>query len=96
MVQKIKEGQALHVAFKDIRFFPSYLSRMLKIGMQTGKLEACLKSIRHHYRFLIEQKISKIIAYLEPGGLILMGGMMLWIVSAVFIPLYEQLTVLDL
>lgn len=96
VVQKIKEGQDLHAAFKDIKFFSPYLSRMLKVGMQTGKLESCLQSITKHYRYMIEQRIGKILAYLEPGGLVLMGGIMLWIVCAVFIPLYQQLTVLDL
>ena len=94
--EKIKRGHNLPDAFKGDDFFDLYLSRMLKIGIQTGKLDPCLHCITQHYRHTIDQKIGKLLAYLEPIGLLIIGGIMFWIVSAVFIPLYEQLIGLDL
>ncbi|AIL12304.1 hypothetical protein IM40_00260 [Candidatus Paracaedimonas acanthamoebae] len=96
VIEKIKKGHNLHEAFKEVNFFAPYLSRMLKVGTQTGELAPCLHCITQHYRYNVEQKIGKLLAYLEPTGLLMIGGMMFWIVCAVFIPLYQQLTVLEL
>lgn len=94
--EKIKRGHNLPDAFKGDNFFDRYLSRVLKIGVQTGELDPCLHCITQHYRRTIDQKIGKFLAYLEPVGLLMIGGIMFWIVCAVFIPLYEQLIGLDL
>ncbi len=96
IIEKIRRGCGLEKAFKEEEIFASYSVRMLEIGMQTGELGPCLHFITQHYRQTIEQKISKILTYLEPAALMIMGGIMFWIVSAVFVPLYQQLTVLDL
>ncbi len=96
VIEKIRKGDELQDAFKDVNFFAPYLSRMLKVGTQTGELGPSLHCITQYYRYNVEQKIGKFLAYLEPTGLLVIGGIMVWIVCAVFIPLYEQLTVLDL
>lgn len=96
VMEKVKEGYELHTAFHEVNFFSPYVSRILKVGVQTGELSPSLHCITQHYRYNVEQKIGKLLAYLEPAGLSIIGGLMFWIVCAVFIPLYQQLTVLDL
>jgi type IV pilus assembly protein PilC len=71
------------------------IGRLASTGENTGQLETAL---RHAMSFLqrdIERLSQKLISLLEPVLLFLIGGIMIWVTSAIFLPLYDQLMSLE-
>lgn len=95
VIERIKTGEEIHQAFSTISFFPLYISRIFRMGALSGNLEPCFTCIIHHYHSTLERRIERFVTYFEPGCLAIIGGFILWIVWVVFIPLYQQITVLD-
>mgnify|MGYP001596121100 CR=1 FL=1 len=69
-------------------YFPTLVSRMFKIGEDSGNMESALNNVRFFYDQEINDSIDKIIGMIQPALTFVMGGMMAWITIAVFGPIY--------
>lgn len=91
----IKEGLTLSQAFEKVELFPPLIIQMVKIGEQTSSLEKTLFHIKDYFDTTLKRQLEHTIALLEPLMIICMGGIMAWIIYALFLPLYDTFSVLE-
>jgi len=90
--QKIADGTPMSQSFAEIGLFPPLVTRMLKLGEDTGRLDEALLNISYFYDREVQDAIDKLEPALEPLLTVAMGGMMAWIMVAVLGPVYDIIT----
>ena len=90
--QRIEQGQTISQAFTSTGLFPPLVTRMLRIGEQTGALDRALANVSGFYRRDVRDAIARLQAALEPALTVAMGALLLWIATAVLGPIYDILT----
>ena len=88
----IEQGRPISVAFEATQVFPPLVIRMLRLGEHTGALDDALAKVASLYRRDVAEGIARLQAAAEPALTILMGGLLLWIASAILGPIYELIT----
>ena len=88
----IEQGRPISVAFEATQVFPPLVIRMLRLGEHTGALDDALAKVASLYRRDVAEGIARLQAAAEPVLTILMGGLLLWIASAILGPIYELIT----
>ncbi len=86
----VESGTTLTDAMRNSGEFPSLIVRMVKIGEDTGNLKETLDTISYFYDRDVEESINGMISALQPILTIVIGGIMLWIIVAVFFPVYNS------
>lgn len=86
--QKISEGKTIAKALEESNVFPFIVVRMFKVGEESGNVENAMQNIQYFYDTEINDAIDMIVGAIQPMILIFMGGLMTWIISAVFGPIY--------
>lgn len=90
--QRIEQGQTISQAFTATGLFPPLVTRMLRVGEQTGALDRALDNVSGFYRREVSESIARLQAALEPALTVTMGALLLWVASAVLGPIYDILT----
>ncbi len=62
---------------------------MIAVGERSGELEPMLIRVADAYEQEVESALSVLTSVLEPGMMIVMGGLVLFIVLAVLLPIFE-------
>lgn len=88
--QDVSDGSSVSSAISTSLFFPSMVIRMLKIGEDSGNMTDAMANIQYFYSTEIDDSIDQIIGSLQPIIMFVMGGLMAWIVLAVFGPIYTN------
>lgn len=86
--QQVSDGQKLARSIAATGYFPSLVSRMFKVGEDSGNMESALQNIKFFYDREINDSIDKLVGMIQPSITLVMGGMIGWIVVAVFGPVY--------
>src|SRR5260370_16114587 len=71
--QSVREGQALSVALKQTKIFPSLSIDMIEVGESTGALPAMLTSVAEFYEDDVATRMAAALALIEPTIMIFMG-----------------------
>lgn len=90
--QLIAEGQNVTAAFSRVGIFPPLVTRMLRIGENTGALDRALHNVSYFYERDVRESISRVQVMLEPMLTVLLGGLLLWVMIAVLGPIYDIIT----
>lgn len=91
----VREGHTLSTAFQKSGFFPSIIVRMIKVGEQTSSLSKTLIHVKTHLDTSLKREVDHVVGLIEPLMILSVGGLMGWIIFALFLPLYDTLTFLD-
>lgn len=90
--QRIEQGQTISQAFGAVELFPPLVTRMLRVGEQTGALDRALINVSAYYSRDVRETTAKLQATMEPALTVAMGALLLWIATAVLGPIYDILT----
>ncbi|MDB5163965.1 MAG: pilus assembly protein PilC [Candidatus Saccharibacteria bacterium] len=85
---KVKGGTALSEAIVHDENFLHLVPNMLRIGEQSGAVEAMLEKIADYYEKEVDTQIKTISTIIEPVLMIVIGVMALLIVAAILLPIY--------
>jgi len=94
--EKIADGGQISESFSAVNIYPPLVIRMLKVGENTGALDEALLNISYFYNREVKESVDKMESAMTPLLTIIMGGIMLWIMSAVLGPIYDSLTTIQL
>lgn len=84
----IREGESISVPMEKSGLFPPMVTQMIAVGEETGSLDSMLKKISDFYDMEVEATLDSLTAMLEPLLMVFMGGMVGFIVIAMFLPLF--------
>ncbi len=90
MVEEVREGKPVYHAMQTVGFFPPLLLNLVKTGEGKGQLDAMLIKGAEHYETAVESAAATLVSILEPLLIIIMGGVVLTIVMAIMMPLFEM------
>lgn len=90
MVEKIRQGKSVHVAMQSAGFFPPLLLNLVQTGEGKGQLHTMLIKGAQHYEMAVEQAAQTLVSLLEPLLIIVMGAVVLTIVLAIMMPIFEM------
>lgn len=86
--QALREGSTVSEPLGATGLYEPMFVQMLRVGEETGALDAMLLRIADYYDLDIETLLSALGSMLEPVMIVLLGGAVGFIVAAIFIPLY--------
>lgn len=90
VIQRIQSGRGLAQSFADAGVFPPFMLRMLALGETTGALDATLTQLSQVYDNALQTRLSTLLALFEPVLTMVLGGMLLLLMAAVMLPVYDS------
>lgn len=84
-------GQALSAALGAQSLLPPMLAQVVRVGEETGKLEANLEALADLYEDETDRAIGAMTGILEPGLTILVGLLVAFVALATILPIYNLL-----
>jgi type IV pilus assembly protein PilC len=84
----VKGGKALSESLQGDPNFLDLVPSMLRIGEQSGALEAMLEKIADYYEKEVDQQIKNVSTIIEPVLMVILGIFAFIIVAAVLLPIY--------
>ena len=88
----IERGLKLSEAFGAVNLFPPLVTRMLRVGESTGALDASLANVSYFYERDVREAIERLQAGIEPALTVILGMLLLAVMSAVMLPIYDIVT----
>lgn len=88
-VDRIREGAAIYLALKQTRYFTPMSVHMISSGEASGQLEAMLERVAKMQEDEIMRLIEVALALFEPAIILIMGAIVLFIVLAVLLPIFQ-------
>jgi general secretion pathway protein F len=85
----VQEGESLAAPLKRSGLFPSLLIQMIAVGERSGELEGLLTRAAEVYDEEVAASLSRLTSLLEPLTILVMGGVVLFIVLAILLPIFE-------
>ncbi|KPV40115.1 general secretion pathway protein GspF [Thiohalorhabdus denitrificans] len=86
----VREGGRLHTALGQSGYFPPLMIHMLSAGEESGELEKMLERAASNQERELESAVSAATALMEPVLILVMGGIVLVIVLAILLPIFEM------
>lgn len=86
----IREGEPIAEPLRRSKILPSMVTHMIAVGEKTGELEQMLFKISEAYENEIETTISRMTSLLGPIVILFLGGVVLFIVLAILLPMFEM------
>jgi type IV pilus assembly protein PilC len=87
IVDKVKGGDTLSDCFETSYIFPAYVSGMVQLGEETGKLDSMLSRIALEYEEEYQMTLKSAVGLVEPMMIAVMGLVVGFVVVAVFMPM---------
>ena len=87
VVHSLKVGESLARPMELSGVFPPLVSRMVALGEETGQLDEMLVQVASSYEEQVEVMLGGLTQLLEPLLIVLVGGVVGFIVIAMFLPL---------
>ena len=84
----LRGGACFSDGIRSPLLYPPLFVQLVRVGEETGTLDMMLLQIAQYYDLDVETALTGIAALLEPAMVLLLGGVVGFIVSAIFIPLY--------
>ncbi len=80
---------------REAKVFPPMLVEMIRVGEETGELDAMLDQAAGFYELEVEQSVKTLTSIIEPLILVLLGGVIFLIVLSVFVPMFNMANVIQ-
>lgn len=90
VARRVREGASLHRALAQTGRFPPLVVRLVASGEKSGQLEQMLERAAVNQDREVESTITVIMGILEPALILLVGGLVLTIVLAILLPIFQM------
>jgi general secretion pathway protein F len=88
--EAIREGESIAEPLRRSKVFPSMVTHMIAVGEKTGELEQMLFKVSEAYDNEVETTMSRMTSLLGPIVILVLGGVVLFIVLAILLPMFEM------
>jgi general secretion pathway protein F len=85
----VQEGESLATPLKRSGLFPALFIQMITVGERSGELEGLLTRTAEAYDEEVATALARLTSLLEPLTILVMGGVVLFIVLAILLPIFE-------
>lgn len=85
----VQEGESLAAPLRRSGLFPALLTQMVAVGERSGELESMLARAADAYDEEVAAVLARLTSLLEPLTILVMGGVILFIVLAILLPIFD-------
>ncbi len=85
----IREGHGMGATLSQSGLFPPLLIEMIKVGERSGELEQMLERVADNYEREVTHSLSQITTILEPLMTLAMAGVIVFMMLAVLMPIFQ-------
>jgi general secretion pathway protein F len=86
---KLREGSGFSRALGESGYFPPVTLRLIASGERAGELERMLEEAANHQQRELDRSMTTLTAVLGPLVILLVGAMVLFIVLAILLPIFD-------
>lgn len=86
---QVSEGAPLAPALDDTKQFPAMVTRMIAAGEKSGNLDEMLDEVARFYNRDVDFSVEKMTKLIEPMMTILVGGIVLFVLLALYMPVFN-------
>ncbi len=86
----IKEGKEIARPLSQNGVFPPIVVNMIAVGEKSGQLEEMLNRVSRIMEAELESSLKRLMSLLEPLMILLMGGVVVFIVISILLPIFEM------
>ena len=90
--ESVRVGEGLAKPMSQSKLFPPIVVKMVAVGEETGKMEELLLRMSEYYDFEVDNALKKLAVLIEPVLLVVLGGMVLFLILSIFMPLLSFYT----
>lgn len=87
-IQSVSEGKSLYIALEKTGYFSPMFIHLLGSGERSGQLDALLQRAADHQTDTVTHIIDNSLTLFEPLLILIMGGIVLFIVLAIMLPIF--------
>jgi type IV pilus assembly protein PilC len=91
---RVHEGVPMSQPIQEDHVFPPMVGQMVKIGEETGELDAMLGKVADFYEDEVDSSIASLTSIIEPLLMIGVGAMVGTIVISMYLPMFKMLTLI--
>ena len=92
VIPRVREGGELWKALEETGIFTNLTIEMIKVGEASGALEEMLTSVSDFYDEEIDLLLGRVISFVEPAILVIMGGVVMTILLSVYLPIFKLMS----
>jgi len=92
--EKVHAGVPIAQPLVEHPVFPPMVSQMVKIGEETGELDAMLGKIADFYEEEVDASISALTSIIDPIMIIMVGAVIGTIIISMYLPMFKLLTLI--
>ncbi len=85
----MQAGESISEPMAETGKFPVFVVKMIAVGEQTGELEKMLTKVSEYYEEQINETLTALTSMLEPLIIVFLGGVIGFIVLAMFLPIFK-------
>ncbi|MDX1630875.1 MAG: type II secretion system F family protein [Thermoanaerobaculia bacterium] len=89
--KSVEEGKTVSEPLGQTKVFPPMVVQMIGVGEQTGALDQMLSKIADFYEDEVDTAVSGLMKLIEPILITVLGGIIGFIVAAMYLPMYSIL-----
>ncbi len=91
----IEGGEGVAKPLADCGVLPRLVSRMVQVGEQTGRLDEMFGKIGVFYEGEVDTAVERLMKAMEPALIVVVGVILGGMVVALYLPIFEALTSVD-
>ena len=91
---RVHDGVPISQPLQEDPVFPPMVGQMVKIGEETGELDAMLGKIADFYEDEVDASIQSLTSIIEPLLMIFVGVLVGTIVISMYLPMFKMLTLI--
>ncbi|MDP8229661.1 MAG: type II secretion system F family protein [Candidatus Gorgyraea atricola] len=92
IINGVSEGEGIAASMKVTSLFPSIVIQMVKIGEETGKIDELLMKVSDYYDEQVNYTVQNLTVLIEPILIFIMGIMVLILALAIFLPMWNLIS----
>jgi type IV pilus assembly protein PilC len=89
VLASVKSGGSIAAPLKHAPIFPPMVTQMIAVGEETGNLDTMLTKVADFYEDEVAAAIKALTSILEPVMIVLVGGIVGFIVVAMYMPMFK-------
>jgi type IV pilus assembly protein PilC len=87
--ESVRAGKTISEQMEKTAIFPPMVVQMISVGEETGQLAKMLEKISTYYAEIVNELVTRLTTVFEPILLVLMGGIIGFLVIAMFLPIFK-------
>jgi len=92
--RQVTEGSSLANAVRATALMPPMAARMIEVGEASGGLDAMLAEVAQFYEEVLDSRLGRVMALIEPLLMLLMGVLIGGIIIVMYLPVFQMADVI--